>query len=315
MAIPAWNWVPQVISHVFWYRKKAFQLKEDTYADWVLFAVQAGSFRYRIGEASGEAGFGDAVLCPPGMAFQREVLEPVTFHFYTIAWHVLPVEGGLPPSVPVRAESGDALPSNAAVPADISLTDVSPPDGVQAAVGVPPISCPPCPGLPVHFTWRDHNRLSSTYFYMEQLARLRSEEPSPVQWNHFLQDLWQLYWMEQEVSRQAEERRGQDPLMQEAERWLRQQAFGPIVLKEFGERLGLSPVQLTRKFQGAYGVTPMDYLTSLRIQKAKTLLLETEMTLEQIAEQCGYENGFYLSRMFSKTVKTSPSQYRKAHRV
>lgn len=284
-----WNWVPQVVSHVFWYRKKAFQLSVDTYADWVLFAVQAGSFRYRIGDASGEAGFGDAVLCPPGIAFQREVVEPVTFHFYTISWHARNEESG-PDSLRQTMMPG------------------------QAMEGAATRSVPSLADFPVLLTWLDHNRLSSTYFYMEQLARFRPEESSRGSWNHFLHDLWQLYWMEQEMSRQAAQK-GQDPLMQEAEKWLRRQAFGPIVLKEFSARQGLSPVQFTRKFQTAYGVTPMDYLTSLRIQKAKTLLLETDMTLEQIAEQCGYENGFYLSRMFSKTMKMSPSLYRNKHRL
>ncbi|MFH5186508.1 helix-turn-helix domain-containing protein [Paenibacillus sp. TAB 01] len=308
-------WIPSVISHVFWYRKKAFQLKEDTYADWVLFAVQAGSFRYRIGEASGEAGFGDAVLCPPGVAFEREVIEPVTFHFYTIGW-----ERSMEEAVELSRGAGDSA-------AEVKLKESAgaarglrgsggdmQPDELSVAESTSELVFS-SKMMPVHLSWLDHNRLSSTYFYMEQLARLRPGEPKRAQWNHFLHDLWQLYGMEQEVARQTREQQEQDPLMQEAERWLRQQAFGPILLKELSARLGLSPVQLTRQFHAACGATPMDYLTSLRIQKAKALLLETDMTLEQIAEQCGYENGFYLSRMFSKTMKVSPSRYRSMHRL
>jgi transcriptional regulator GlxA family with amidase domain len=86
-------------------------------------------------------------------------------------------------------------------------------------------------------------------------------------------------------------------------------------MKQLSSGLGISPVQFTRRFQAAYGQTPIDFLTSLRLQKAQALLLETELTLEQVADQCGYENGFYLSRMFSKKLNISPSAYRKSHRI
>jgi AraC family transcriptional regulator len=250
---------PNVINYTYWHKKAKFQLKEDSYSAWVMFAVEEGSFSYRIGEAAGTAVFGDAVLCPPGLMFEREVVEPVSFHF-------------------------------------ITLKDVMEP--------IPP----------VHLTWIDHNRLSSTYFYIHQLMRL-PDDRQPALLNHYVHDLWQLYHMESGFTRMANEQLNKDPGIVEAARWLQQHAFGTIILKELSASLGLNPVQFTRKFQTAYGTTPIEYLTSLRVQKAQTLLLETEMTLEQIAERCGYESGFYLSRVFSKKMKQSPSQYRRTHRV
>ena len=72
-----------------------------------------------------------------------------------------------------------------------------------------------------------------------------------------------------------------------------------------------NPVVITRSF----GVTPLRYLTSLRLNKAKMLLLETNMTIEQISECCGYQNGFYLNRVFVKYEHTTPSRYRNTHRM
>jgi transcriptional regulator GlxA family with amidase domain len=62
-------------------------------------------------------------------------------------------------------------------------------------------------------------------------------------------------------------------------------------------------------------VNPSDLVRSLRIRKAAGLLLDTELTLDQIAARCGYESGFYLSRVFSKSMNMSPSKYRELNRV
>ncbi|MDF2723961.1 MAG: hypothetical protein K0Q59_3636, partial [Paenibacillus sp.] len=52
-----------------------------------------------------------------------------------------------------------------------------------------------------------------------------------------------------------------------------------------------------------------------RLQKVCNLLTETDQTLEQIAEQCGFQTAYYLSRVFTKEMNTSPSRYRINHRV
>jgi AraC family transcriptional regulator len=301
MSLFLWKWKPHFINAVFWHKKDKFQLKQDSYTDWVMFAVEEGSFRYRIGDAAGTAVFGDAILCPPGTVFEREVVEPVSFHFITLGWQGERRSEFLH----YKLEMADTPPAQALLPMAASAQSAYPDQ--QSAQ----------PELPIHLTWTDGNRLSSTYFYIHQLSRLPDGRRSEL-WNHYLQDLWQQYSIENELARTEHKQQEQDqldPVMLKAAVWLQQHAFQQVVLKQLSASLGLSSVQFTRKFRGAYGITPIDYLTSLRIQKAQTLLLETEMTLEQIAERCGYENGFYLSRVFSKKMKLSPSQYRRTHRV
>ncbi|MET3208746.1 UNVERIFIED_CONTAM: transcriptional regulator GlxA family with amidase domain [Paenibacillus sp. PvR008] len=68
-------------------------------------------------------------------------------------------------------------------------------------------------------------------------------------------------------------------------------------------------------FKTAVGLTPIRYVTTLRLEKAQTLLLETEYTLDDISGKCGYLNGFYFSRVFSTRKHISPSQYRKLNRI
>ncbi|MBD0381426.1 AraC family transcriptional regulator [Paenibacillus sedimenti] len=161
----------------------------------------------------------------------------------------------------------------------------------------------------------DQERLASNFFYMKQWQTLND----PVTYErkaHFLQDLWHLYCMEREtVKEKGVDSRAKDPLIHELTLWIQRHAFEPIIFKDVAASKGLSPVQLTRRFQQQNGVSPIEYLTHLRLKKAKTLLLETNYTLEQIAQQCGYENGFYLSRVFSKKMKMFPSQFRTAYKL
>jgi AraC-like DNA-binding protein len=134
--------------------------------------------------------------------------------------------------------------------------------------------------------------------------------------NHVLEDLLFLYWNGGSRGIIIEQtNRVSDPLVQGALHYFQEHACDPMSIKETALRLGLSPVQFTRRFQTAAGTTPIRYVTSLRLKKAQTLLLETNYTLDNIAEKCGYLNGFYFSRVFSAQKHMSPSQYRKLYRI
>jgi transcriptional regulator GlxA family with amidase domain len=103
--------------------------------------------------------------------------------------------------------------------------------------------------------------------------------------------------------------------MEQASQILLRQALQPVMLKEVAAELGLSPVRFTQRFKLHFGVTPIAYLTSLRLNKAKMLLLESNLTLDQIADCIGFQNGFYLNRLFARHLGMTPASYRKLHRV
>lgn len=159
---------------------------------------------------------------------------------------------------------------------------------------------------------QDTQRLSSTCEYLKKVT-VQKDPASVYRRNFLLQDLWQMYAWESNSVSQHKRKHQTDPLMRQAESLLREVSFTAFSMKNVSAELGLSAVQLTRRYKAVYGMTPSDYVTSLRLSRARTLLAETKMTLEQIAEKCGYEDGLYLSRIFSKKLNISPSQYRKAH--
>jgi transcriptional regulator GlxA family with amidase domain len=132
--------------------------------------------------------------------------------------------------------------------------------------------------------------------------------------NHYANDLWLLGRTELR-NRQLSQRLHEDSLMEKARAAIEQLAFQPMSLGEVASAHYLSGTQFTRRFQATFGVSPKLYLTSLRLEKARTLLEETEYKLEHIAELCGYESRTYLCRIFGKYMKMTPSHYRKLHKV
>jgi AraC-like DNA-binding protein len=162
-------------------------------------------------------------------------------------------------------------------------------------------------------TFRDSRRLSSTYHYLLDLWPKRDRLHRRRQ-NLLLNDIWLQYCLEAEAARKLE--KPADALMQQAVRQLEERAYDSrFSMKALSSELELSPVQFTRRFKAQFGKTPTDFVVNLRLDKVRQMLLETHYPLDQIAELCGYENGFYLSRVFSKKFEMSPSLYRSLHQI
>ena len=77
--------------------------------------------------------------------------------------------------------------------------------------------------------------------------------------------------------------------------------------------MDLNPVYLSVLFKRSTGVNFNDYLTDIRIAKAKSMLKDTNESIAAIAEQVGYANAKYFSQLFSKVVGINPTVYRKLH--
>ena len=88
-----------------------------------------------------------------------------------------------------------------------------------------------------------------------------------------------------------------------------------LSIDEIAKKLSVNTSYLSRKFKKITKHTPIEYRNRLRIRRAQKLLIETDDTLELIAEKCGFTNGFYLSRVFTKYLSICPSQYRAQHKI
>jgi AraC-like DNA-binding protein len=88
----------------------------------------------------------------------------------------------------------------------------------------------------------------------------------------------------------------------------------PLTLDRLAERAGLSRTVFAERFRRTVGLPPMQYLSFWRIQCARRLLTETDLTLTAIAEQVGYESAPSLHRTFTRWVGEAPGSYRRKHR-
>jgi AraC-like DNA-binding protein len=77
-------------------------------------------------------------------------------------------------------------------------------------------------------------------------------------------------------------------------------------------RSGYNIDYFRRCFKKEFGKNPLDYLTSLRIRKAKQCLTQSEFSsIEEVASQCGFADSFYFSTCFKKHSGMAPLKYRK----
>ena len=82
-------------------------------------------------------------------------------------------------------------------------------------------------------------------------------------------------------------------------------------IKDFAKICNLSPSRFAHLFTNKVGVSPYKYLLNLRIKQAKYLLLNTNLSLSNIAKSVGYDDSLYFSRVFKKHEGVSPMQFKK----
>ncbi len=85
----------------------------------------------------------------------------------------------------------------------------------------------------------------------------------------------------------------------------------PINIDDYAASRHMSTCWFIRSFRQIIKVTPMQYILSLRMANAQSLLESTEYNISEIAEAVGYDNPLYFSRLFHKHIGVSPSEYRR----
>lgn len=84
-----------------------------------------------------------------------------------------------------------------------------------------------------------------------------------------------------------------------------------INIDEYAKSRNISTCWFIRCFRQITGQTPLQYILSLRISNAQSLLEKTDYSITEISEQVGFNNSLYFSRMFHKQTGVSPKEYRK----
>ena len=127
--------------------------------------------------------------------------------------------------------------------------------------------------------------------------------------SHVFSDLVNQYALEE--IRTGSNRHKVDSAIETAMKMIQENLHQKLILTEIAQKIGLSYVQFLRRFRAYTGLTPSDYVNTLRIQKAKELLSNTDALVKDIAADCGFENEYYFSNSFKKEVGMAPSSFRK----
>lgn len=86
--------------------------------------------------------------------------------------------------------------------------------------------------------------------------------------------------------------------------------FQNLKLEELAFLSGLSLSSFKRKFREIFKTSPGQYIKSKRLEKAKDLLVKTDLRISEIAFSCGFEDQAYFSKSFAAVYSDSPSGYR-----
>lgn len=92
--------------------------------------------------------------------------------------------------------------------------------------------------------------------------------------------------------------------------FMKQNLDKKLSVKEIAEYNHLSESHFSKRFHMSTGMSPIDYFIHLRMQQACHLLHTTDLRIKQIAGMLGYEDPYYFSRIFKKSMNTSPEDYR-----
>ncbi len=102
-------------------------------------------------------------------------------------------------------------------------------------------------------------------------------------------------------------------LIQPAMQYITQAYFDPTITNDYLAQIcGISTVYFRKTFEKIYNTSPIHFLQSYRIAKAKALLASDYESIGQVAQSVGYNSIYHFSKMFKQQVGLSPSEYTKS---
>lgn len=89
-----------------------------------------------------------------------------------------------------------------------------------------------------------------------------------------------------------------------------------LTLEQLADEVHMNKYYLSHAFKREYGVSPINYMISRRVEESKYLLAETDLPMSQISQLLGFSSLSYFSQVFRRSQNISPMEYRKSvHRL
>ncbi len=159
--------------------------------------------------------------------------------------------------------------------------------------------------LPKYNYALDANRI---YLMVNQLLDIYQEKvPSSYQDNYLNCILHELSY---QTLRYIKSTRIEKSELQPMQDWIRIHVFEDISLQSIADYFNYNKNYLSRKYKKVIGISITAQITKYRMDSAKVLLAETSLSIQEIADQVGYEDAKYFMRVFRKMENMTPTQYR-----
>jgi len=102
-----------------------------------------------------------------------------------------------------------------------------------------------------------------------------------------------------------------DEAVIDIQEWMHKHFNEDINIQEISKTFEISQRSLNRRFKLATGLSPVQYLQEIRLEKAKELLKTSNLAIAEVAYNVGYPDSAYFSVLFRRIVSLSPSEYRR----
>ena len=153
------------------------------------------------------------------------------------------------------------------------------------------------------------------FSYCREALRLQITDYilKPVNYEEFgtCIDSLKISLFERRVSSAAEPEKQEERAITGITRYLQEHLAEEISLSVLAEQFHLNPQYISQLFKSEIGVNFLVYLTNIRMEKAKKLLLSTALSIAEVAEQSGYGDYRVFTKVFKKSEGITPSQYRR----
>ena len=153
------------------------------------------------------------------------------------------------------------------------------------------------------------------FSYCREALRLQITDYilKPVNYEEFgtCIDNLKISLFEQRVSAVMESEKQEERTITGITRYLQEHLAEEISLAVLAEQFHLNPQYISQLFKSEIGVNFLAYLTNIRMEKAKKLLLSTSLSIAEVAEQSGYGDYRVFTKVFKKSEGITPSQYRR----
>lgn len=116
---------------------------------------------------------------------------------------------------------------------------------------------------------------------------------------------------QQPFARLAQTRQVEDAVIARCQQWVAEHYDDDAPVAQMARLSGLAERSFTRRFRQATGMAPLEYIHTMRLEEAKHLLESGNTPVEAVANEVGYQDAGFFSRLFRRKVGITPAQYRR----